>query len=164
MQQGVSMIRQSCQFLFDLAARVMISSQQIFSKIDARHQVILPGVYLGFQTLMIVHEQLNPGHVSRLLRGVHLADHVVHPNHKCSDHVEESEQITGVLQLGPPGVAQRLKVVPRGDHLSLAIRYLPSLVPRVTRLQLGGLLLYLGHLALQRGQILHEIGVFPLQG
>jgi len=106
----------------------VVAGEQLLAQRDARPEVVLPGVDLGLEALVVVHQQLHAGHVPRLLRGVHLADEVLHPDHQDAHHVKEAEQIARIGQFLFAGIAHRLQIVPGMEHLLFPVGDLLSLV------------------------------------
>ena len=73
----------------DLRRAVVFPGEQILAKVNADGEVLVSGVDLGFETLVVVHEQLDAADVTRLLLRLHLQDHVAHPQLQIAHHAKE---------------------------------------------------------------------------
>ena len=141
----------------------MFPGEEIFAQIGANGEIFFAGVDFRFETLVIIHEEFHAGDVLGFLRGLHMADEVVHPQHQVADHAEEAEEISRVGQLVLSGLDGHLEVAPGLDDFGFSVGDFFSLVAGVGGLQLGGFFLHRLNLFGERQQIPLEVVMFALK-
>ena len=100
----------------------MLPGEKILAEIRANGEVFFSRVDFRLETLVVVHEEFHSRNVSRLLRRLHVADEVVHPQHKIAYHAQEPEQVSGISQLVLPGLDRFLEEAPGLDHFLFPVR------------------------------------------
>merc|ERR1719347_436103 len=149
MNHSVPLIRQLPQLLLDLIRSIMTHGEQLLPKAVQVTEVILSCINLCFMTLVVVHEELYTGHISRFLACGHLSHQVFHPHDQAPDHGEEPEQVSSVIKFALPGVSHCLEFHPCSEDLTLPVGNLHGLLPSIGSLQLPTVFSDSFHLALQ---------------
>lgn len=96
MQHGTPVVAQSDELIFDFGAGIVVTVQELLAQRNAGGEVILSRFYLGFQTLVVVHQQFDSTHVSGFLTGVHLSNYIIHPLHQ-SAHLKRADNLETAL-------------------------------------------------------------------